>query len=147
MTDHNMKISYPSSEKIYLHGERYPELRVGMRQINLTPTVTKDAEGKKHFSENAPVVVYDTSGPYSDPKAEIDLKKGLPRLREAWIRERGGVEQLSEFSSAYCRERLADASLDHLRFSHHHLPLRALPGAKITQMALAKQGIVTPEME
>ena len=74
-----------------------------MRQINLTPTVTKDAEGKKHFSENAPVVVYDTSGPYSDPKAEIDLKKGLPRLREAWIRERGGVEQLSEFSSAYCR--------------------------------------------
>ena len=141
-----MKISYPSSEKVYLPGNIFPELRVAMRRVKLTPTVTKDAEGNKHFAENSPVMVYDTSGPYSDPHTQIDLKKGLPRLREPWIKERE-VEQLPEFSSAYCRERLADHTLDSLRFSHHHLPLRAKAGAHITQLALARQGIITPEME
>ena len=141
-----MKISYPSSEKVYLPGNIFPELRVAMRRVKLTPTVTKDAEGNKHFAENSPVMVYDTSGPYSDPHTQIDLKKGLPRLREPWIKERE-VEQLPEFSSAYCRERLADRNLDSLRFSHHHLPLRAKAGAHITQLALARQGIITPEME
>ena len=141
-----MKISYLSSEKVYLPGNIFPELRVAMRRVKLTPTVTKDAEGNKHFAENSPVMVYDTSGPYSDPHTQIDLKKGLPRLREPWIKERE-VEQLPEFSSAYCRERLADRNLDSLRFSHHHLPLRAKAGAHITQLALARQGIITPEME
>ena len=145
--ENNMKISYPSSEKVYLPGKLYPELRVAMRRVKLTPTVTKDAEGKKHFSENAPVMVYDTSGPYSDPAFVPDLKKGLPRLREEWIEKRGGVERLKDFSSEYCRERLADHSLDSLRFSHSHLPLRALPGAAVTQLALARKGVVTPEME
>ena len=84
-------------------------------------------EGNKHFLPNDPVLVYDTSGPYSDPDYEVNLKEGLPRLRESWILERGGVEQLSEFTSEYCRERLADKSLDALRFNHNHLPLRALP--------------------
>ena len=142
-----MKITYPNSEKVYLNGQLYPDLRVAMRQVNLTPTVTKNADGTKHYKENAPVMVYDTSGPYSDPQAEIDLKEGLPRLREAWIKERGGVEQLPEFTSEYCRTRLADHSLDSLRFHHHHLPLRGKDGAHITQMALARQGIVTREME
>lgn len=142
-----MKISYPSSEKIYMPGQIFPDLRVGMRRVKLMPTVTKDAAGKKHYEENAPVVVYDTSGPFSDPNMEVDLKEGLPRLREPWILERGGVERLKEFSSEYCRARLADSGLDALRFHHHHLPLRRLPGAKITQMSLAKQGIITREME
>ena len=142
-----MKISYPSSEKIYMPGQIFPDLRVGMRRVKLMPTVTKDAAGKKHYEENAPVVVYDTSGPFSDPNMEVDLKEGLPRLREPWILERGGVERLKEFSSEYCRARLADSALDALRFHHHHLPLRRLPGAKITQMSLAKQGIITREME
>ena len=141
-----MKISYPSSEKVYLPGNIFPELRVAMRRVKLTPTVTKDAEGNKHFAENSPVMVYDTSGPYSDPHTQIDLKKGLPRLRDPWIKQRD-VEQLPEFSSAYCRERLADHTLDSLRFSHHHLPLRAKAGAHITQLALARQGIITPEMD
>ena len=144
--DNQMKISYPSSEKVYLPGNIFPELRVAMRRVKLTPTVTKDAEGNKHFAENSPVMVYDTSGPYSDPHTQIDLKKGLPRLREPWIKQRE-VELLPEFSSAYCRERLADRNLDSLRFSHHHLPLRAKAGAHITQLALARQGIITPEME
>lgn len=142
-----MKIHYPGSQKHYIPGKLFPFLKVGMRQVNLTPTVTKDAEGNKHFLPNDPVLVYDTSGPYSDPDYEVNLKEGLPRLRESWILERGGVEQLSEFTSEYCRERLADKSLDALRFNHNHLPLRALPGKGITQMALAKQGIITPEME
>lgn len=145
--DNLMKIKYPSSEKVYMEGTLFPEIRVAMRKVNLTPTVTKDKNGEKHFSENAPVYVYDTSGAYSDPKVEINLKRGLPRLREPWILKRGGVEKLSQQSSEYCRERLANKSLDELRFQHIALPYRALPGKSITQMAYAKQGIITPEME
>lgn len=145
--DNLMKIKYPSSEKVYMEGTLFPEIRVAMRKVNLTPTVTKDKNGEKHFSENAPVYVYDTSGAYSDPKVKINLKRGLPRLREPWILKRGGVEKLSQQSSKYCRERLANKSLDELRFQHIALPYRALPGKSVTQMAYAKQGIITPEME
>lgn len=145
--DNLMKIKYPSSEKVYMEGTLFPEIRVAMRKVNLTPTVTKGKNGEKHFSENAPVYVYDTSGAYSDPKVEINLKRGLPRLREPWILKRGGVEKLSQQSSEYCRERLANKSLDELRFQHIALPYRALPGKSVTQMAYAKQGIITPEME
>lgn len=145
--DNLMKIKYPSSEKVYMEGTLFPEIRVAMRKVNLTPTVTKDKNGEKHFSENAPVYVYDTSGAYSDPKVEINLKCGLPRLREPWILKRGGVEKLSQQSSEYCRERLANKSLDELRFQHIALPYRALPGKSVTQMAYAKRGIITPEME
>lgn len=145
--DNLMKIKYPSSEKVYMEGTLFPEIRVAMRKVNLTPTVTKDKNGEKHFFENAPVYVYDTSGAYSDPKVEINLKRGLPRLREPWILKRGGVEKLSQQSSEYCRERLANKSLDELRFQHIALPYRALPGKSVTQMAYAKQGIITPEME
>lgn len=145
--DNLMKIKYPSSEKVYMEGTLFPEIRVAMRKVNLTPTVKKDKNGEKHFSENAPVYIYDTSGAYSDPKVEINLKRGLPRLREPWILKRGGVEKLSQQSSEYCRERLANKSLDELRFQHIALPYRALPGKSVTQMAYAKQGIITPEME
>lgn len=145
--DNLMKIKYPSSEKVYMEGTLFPEIRVAMRKVNLTPTVTKDKNGEKHFFENAPVYVYDTSGAYSDPKVEINLKRGLPRLREPWILKRGGVEKLSQQLSEYCRERLANKSLDELRFQHIALPYRALPGKSVTQMAYAKQGIITPEME
>ena len=105
--NNNIKITYPSSEKIYMNGVIYPELRVGMRRVNLTPTVTIE-NGEKRMEENAPVYVYDTSGPYSDPKVEIDLEKGLPKLRKPWIEARKEGE---------------------------------------TQMALAKRGVITQEME
>ena len=144
--EETIRISYPGSEKVYLPGQIYPELRVAMRRVNLTPTVTVK-DGRKEYRENAPVYVYDTSGPYSDPAQAIDLRQGLPRLREPWILKRGGVERLAELTSEYGRQRQADPSLDALRFAHIRLPLRALPGARITQMALAKAGIVTPEME
>ena len=105
--NNNSKITYPSSEKVYMKGEIYPELRVGMRRVNLTPTVTIE-NGERKMSENAPVYIYDTSGPYSDPDVAIDLEKGLPKLRQPWIDGRKEGE---------------------------------------TQMALAKRGIITQEME
>ena len=91
--------------------------------------------------------IYDTSGPFSDPDIEIDLKKGLPRMRETWITNRGDVEQLPNVTSEYGRMRREDKSLDHLRFEHIALPYRAIPGKCCTQMYYAKQGIITPEME
>lgn len=123
----NIRIKFPDSEKVYMEGKIHPEIRVGMRKVNLTPTVSIE-NGKKVYKENAPVYVYDTSGIYSDPNAEIDLKKGLPRMREPWILKRGGVERLDEVSSEYGRMRLNDKSLDHLRFEHICKPLRAKKG-------------------
>ncbi len=143
----NIKITFPNSEKVYLKGSIFPDIRVGMRRVNLTPTVSVDADGNETRRENAPVLVYDTSGPFGDKDASIDLKKGLPRLREPWILKRGGVERLSQLSSEYGRERLADKSLDHLRFEHITLPLRAKDGSHVSQMYYAKQGVITPEME
>lgn len=130
-----------------MHGKLFPDLRVAMRKVSLLPTVKKDKDGKKTYMPNDPVYVYDTSGVYSDPTVEIDLKKGLPRLREEWILKRGGVERLSSFTSEYCNQRLADKKLDHLRFGNAPLPLRGKDGEGITQMAYAKKGIITPEME
>ena len=83
----NIKISYPNSEKVYMRGKLYPDLKVGMRKVSLTPTVTVE-NGEKVIHENAPVYIYDTSGAYSDSNIKIDLKKGLPRLRETWIKSR-----------------------------------------------------------
>ena len=139
------RITYPESEKVYMQGQLHPYLKVGMRKVNLTPTVVVE-NGKKVMTENAPVYIYDTSGAYSDPEQKVDLKKGLPRLREPWIQERE-VERLPEISSEYGKMRLADKSLDSLRFDHITLPYRAKAGKQITQMYYAKQGIITPEME
>lgn len=139
------KITYPESEKVYMQGQLHPYLKVGMRKVNLTPTVVVE-NGKKVMTENAPVYIYDTSGAYSDPDQKVDLKKGLPRLREPWIQERD-VERLTEISSEYGKMRLADKSLASLRFDHITLPYRAKAGKQITQMYYAKQGIITPEME
>ena len=112
-----------------------------MRRVKLTPTVTIE-DGRQVRRDNAPVYVYDTSGAYSDPNVTIDLRKGLPRLREEWIRSRD-VEMLPEISSEYGRARLADKSLDHLRFEHIRLPYRAKKGCQVSQMYYAKQGIIT----
>lgn len=141
------KKAYAQPQKHYMTGSLFPDIRVGMKKINLTPTVEETAEGKKTFRENAPVLVYDTSGPFSDPDMNVDLKKGIPRIREKWILDRGDVEQLSSVSSEYGRMRLEDHSLDSLRFEHIALPYRAKKGKCCTQMYYARQGIITPEME
>jgi phosphomethylpyrimidine synthase len=96
---------------------------------------------------NPSVFIYDTSGPYTDPKIEIDIYKGLPRLREKWITGRGDAEQLSDFSSEYAHQRLADTKTDDIRFPNIPKPLRAKSGANVSQLYYAKQGIITPEME
>lgn len=140
------KTYYAKREKVYLPGTLFPDIRVGMQKVNLTPSV-EIVDGEKRLIPNDPVYIYDTSGSFGDESVQIDLKKGLPRLRESWILQRGDVEQLSEVSSSYGRQRLEDASLDHLRFEHIALPYRAKSSRKISQMAYAKAGIITPEME
>ncbi len=128
---------FPKSKKIHVAGSR-PDIRVPMREISLSAT---------GMEANPPVHVYDTSGPYTDPEALIDIRKGLPALRSAWIAERGDTEALSEPTSEYGRMRLLDPSLAALRMSVERKPLRAKAGRNVTQMHYAKQGIVTPEME
>ncbi|MBQ7824566.1 MAG: phosphomethylpyrimidine synthase ThiC [Bacteroidaceae bacterium] len=140
-----IKNSYPGSEKIYIPGKIY-DIRVGMRKVKLTDTV-KIVDGKRVATPNGHIYIYDTSGSYTDPNIEVDLAKGLPRLREEWIKKRGDVEQLAEISSEYGKQRLNDPSLDSLRFEHIQLPYRAQKGKQITQMYYARQGIITPEME
>ena len=137
--------SYPHSEKIHVPGELH-DISVAMRRINLYPTVTIE-DGKRVEHPNAPVTVYDTSGPYTDPKVEIDINKGLPRMREAWVEARNDTEVLPGITSEYGRERLADKSLDAIRFPVRHNPRRALEGHCVTQMHYARKGIITPEME
>ena len=143
----NHRITYPRSKKVYLSGTIYPDIKVGMRKVSQVPTVTVDADGNKTEHANPDVYIYDTSGFYSDPSFKIDLKKGLPRLREKWILSRGDVEQLPEITSEYGRMRRDDRSLDHLRFEHIALPYCAKEGRSVTQMYYARQGVITPEME
>jgi phosphomethylpyrimidine synthase len=133
---------FPSSKKIYVEGQIHP-INVAMREIHLSPTKLS----KGGLEHNPPVTVYDTSGPYTDENAEIDILKGLPRIREQWILDRKDVEILQGISSEYGRARLADPKLDELRFSYNHKPKVALEGRGVTQLYYAKQGIITPEME
>lgn len=141
-----MKIEFPNSEKIYLSGKLFPEIKVGMRKVSLTPTVEIE-NGAKKMRDNGSILIYDTSGPFGDKNADIDLKKGLPRMRENWILKRGNVEQLDDVTSDYGKKRRQDKSLDSLRFEHITLPYRAKKGLQVSQMYYAKHGIVTPEME
>ncbi len=137
--------SYPGSEKVYISGKLH-DIKVPMRRVNLTPTV-KIVNGERLVHENAPVYIYDTSGVYTDPEVTIDINRGLPRTREQWIARRDDIEQLDGITSDYGRRREADKSLDNIRFAHRHAPRRAKEGKHITQMALARRGIITPEME
>ncbi|MBX7224568.1 MAG: phosphomethylpyrimidine synthase ThiC [Chitinophagales bacterium] len=134
---------FPASKKIYVKGHLFEDVQVAMRTIEQTDT--KTFQGK--IEKNAPVTVYDTSGPYTDSNIEIDIKKGLPRLREKWIMHRGDIERLFELSSEYGAKRMHDTSLDILRFEHIKMPLKAKTGRNITQMHYARKGIITPEME
>ncbi len=139
--DPAMRRPFPGSRKIYVTGSR-PDLRVPMREIQLSDTLTR-----KGRESNPPITVYDTSGPYTDPEADIDLRRGLPPVRSAWIEERGDTECLPDFSSDYARRRNADPALAAVRFPHLRRPRRARPGANVTQMHYARRGIITPEME
>lgn len=142
----NIDVSaYPNSEKIYKDGHIYP-IKVAMRKINLYPTV-KIENGKRVEYPNDPVIVYDTSGVYTDPTYTPDVNQGIPRLREQWVDERGDTELQPGISSEYGRMRLADKSLDIIRFPKQYPPRKAKEGKCVTQLHYAKKGIITPEME
>lgn len=132
---------FTGSKKVYIEGSR-PDIRVPFREISLDDTPT-DFGGEK----NEPVLVYDTSGPYTDPDVDVDVRKGLAPLREQWIKERNDTELLDSITSEYGLEREADESLQHLRFDLQRKPRRALASKNVTQLHYARQGIVTPEME
>ncbi len=137
----NICPAYGASRKIYEKGKLH-DIEVGMREVELTDTIT---DGKKR--SNGSVRLYDTSGFYSDNTVTTDLKKGLPRLRDKWLNQRSDLMRLEDFTSEYSKRRLKDESIEEFRFRIKHLPYKAKPGCRITQMALAKQGIITPEME
>ncbi|GAC1381900.1 MAG: phosphomethylpyrimidine synthase ThiC [Ginsengibacter sp.] len=133
---------FAGSKKIFVEGTIH-NVKVAMREIELSKT--KLTGGK--MEDNSSVIVYDTSGPYTDQNATIDIKKGLPRIKEQWIIDRGDVERLQQVSSEYGKERRDDKTLDSLRFEHIKAPLKAKKGANVSQMHYAKKGIITPEME
>ena len=131
----------PNSRKVYVQGSR-PDIRVPMREISQSDTPASFGAEK-----NPPVYVYDTSGPYTDPTARIDIRDGLAPLRARWIEERGDTEALSGPSSSFGVERLREANLAELRFNLQRKPRRAKPGMNVSQMHYARRGMVTPEME
>jgi phosphomethylpyrimidine synthase len=133
---------FPASEKIYVTGSR-PDLRVPLRRITLSPT--RDFDGT--LTANPPLDLYDTTGPYTDPAAGIDLAHGLKPLRLGWIQERGDAEELTGATSLYRKLRERDPELDSIRFHAERKPMRAKAGRNVSQMHYARQGIITPEME
>ena len=130
---------FPNSKKIYVDGEIH-DIKVAMREVE-TDDFLSDAPGAEKFS----ITLYDTSGPYTDPEADIDVHKGLPPLREKWIREREDILELPDFSSEFARKRLERAN--GITFGNIRKPLCAAPSRNVTQMHYAKKGIITPEME
>jgi len=132
---------YPGSSKIYSAGQQ-PGVMVAMREVQQTPSHT--AQG---LQDNAPLTLYDTSGPYTDPQAQVDLNQGLAPMRQAWIEARGDTQFLPGVSSDYGRLRQQDSRLAALRFTCNRPPRRARAGTNVTQMHYARRGLVTPEME
>ncbi|WP_042151383.1 MULTISPECIES: phosphomethylpyrimidine synthase ThiC [unclassified Pseudoalteromonas] len=137
---------FPSSEKIYVEGDM-PGVRVGIREITLTDTYISGPENNPVVEKNDPVLVYDTSGPYTDEGFVLDVRKGLPKYREQWIEGRDDTELLESVTSQFSQQRMADEGLDHIRFEHLPKIRRGKKGKNVTQMHYARQGIITPEME
>jgi phosphomethylpyrimidine synthase len=136
----------PNSEKIYVTGSR-ANIRVPMRKISQDDTPTDMALSGQSSEENPPIFVYDTSGPYSDPALQIDIRNGLAPMREVWIDERDDTQELAGPTSEYGQARLTDEKLQALRFNLQRTPKRAKPGKNVTQMHYARAGLITPEME
>ena len=137
---------FPNARKIYVQGSE-PSIQVPMREIEQAPTRARGTQGDAAAEPNPPLTVYDTSGPYTDPDAGIDVRRGLSPQRRPWILQRGDVEELEGVSSSYGRSRAEDPNLQAIRFPEPPKPMRAKPGARVTQMHYARRGEVTPEME
>lgn len=139
-------MAHPNSRRIFIEGSR-ADIRVPLREIQLADTFVGGTKEDPKFEPNEPVPVYDTSGRYGEEGVAIDVRRGLPRLRENWVLERDDTDELPGLSSTFTQERLADEGLDHLRFEHLPKPRRAKPGRRVTQLHYARAGIITPEME
>lgn len=137
---------FPSSKKVYVEGKIH-DIKVAMREVELSDSAPQFTGSTFEKEDNPPVTIYDTSGPFTDPNIDIDVKQGIDRLRQPWILKRDDVEELNEITSDFGKERLYNSDLDHLRFEHLKKPLRAKAGKNVTQLHYAKQGIITPEME
>ncbi|WP_421953629.1 phosphomethylpyrimidine synthase ThiC [Polaromonas sp.] len=146
LTSRITRAPFPGSAKIYIEGSR-PDIRVPFREVTLTDTLVHEGSGEPRREANPPLRLFDSSGVYTDPAASIDITRGLPPLRGAWINERADTEALPGISSAYGRERLNDPALAALRMAHAPVPRRARAGANVSQMHYARKGIITPEME
>ncbi len=160
---------FSGSKKVYRKGQIYPKISIPFREIQLSPTfdeykksidpatrTTGKARGLAQDSaqganqaglHNPSLLIYDTSGPYTDPQVSVNIAQGLPELRKEWILNRGDVEELPQSSSQYRRQEEKDPSLNSIRFSRIRKPLRAKKGSNVSQMHYARRGIVTPEME
>ena len=138
--------SFPNSSKVYVPGKIH-DIQVAMREITLTDTLVGGSKEQPIYEKNPPLCVYDTSGFYTDDNVDIDVHKGIPRLRESWITARDDVEELAGLSSKFSQQRLADEGFDHIRFEHLPKVRKAKAGKNVTQMHYARQGIITPEME
>lgn len=138
--------AFPQSRRIWITGSR-EDICVPMREIVLSPTHIGGSKEQPLYEQNEAVPVYDTAGAYGDPAAQIDVHRGLEKLRARWIAERDDSEFLEQNSSGYTQQRLADEGLDHLRFDQLPTPRRARAGCRVTQLHYARQGIITPEME
>lgn len=138
--------SFPNSDRLYVTGSR-PDIRVPMRRIHLSPTLVGGTPEAPVLEENAPVLVYDTAGAYGDPAAQLDVSQGLPRLRDAWIEERGDCVPVAASASLTRAHRQAITAADLPRMSNTAAIRRAKPGRRPTQLAYARAGIITPEME
>ena len=136
----------PRSQKVYLPGKLYPNIRVAMRKVEQVPSTSFEGD-EKIVTPNPEVYVYDTSGPFSDSSMSIDLKKDFHAYVKSGLCHVAMWNNSPEITSEYGQMRRDDKSLDHLRFEHIALPYRARKGEAITQMAYAKRGIITPEME
>jgi len=132
----------PNSKKIFVSGSK-EDIQVPMREITQSPTAKSDGT----LEDNPPIYVYDTTGSYTDPNENIDLHKGIKKVRQKWIEERGDTEILEDFSSKYFHKRAQDRELDMMRFPNVPNPRRAKKGKNVSQMHYAKMGIITPEME
>ncbi|WP_426359356.1 phosphomethylpyrimidine synthase ThiC [Pseudocolwellia sp. HL-MZ19] len=139
--------SFPNSKKVYVQGKIH-NIKVGMREITLTDTLLPGSpKDDPQYEKNAPLCVYDTSGFYTDENVEIDVHKGIPRLRETWIDARDDVETFTTTHSKFAQQRLDDENVDEIRFEHLPTKRIAQKGKNVTQMHYARQGIITPEME
>lgn len=137
---------FPNSEKAFIENQT-GDIAVGMRKISLSDTLIGGNKNNPVYQPNPPLYVYDTSGCYTDPNVLINIRNGIPKLRNKWIEARNDCTQLPSVSSKFSQQQLADEGLDHLRFDHLPIPLKAKIGKTVTQLHYAKQGIITPEME